>query len=172
MTQPNKKQNIFSCREFFRSARKSAGFTLIEIITVTLIIAILAAATIPLAHNAFQREKEIEMRRALRLMRTAIDDYKIFCEENKIKTDEDTYGYPEKMEDLVKGVEYKDKKNKTRQAKFLRRIPFDPVTASYDWGLRSYQDKLDSRNWGGQNVWDVYCTSSKKALDGTNYRDW
>ena len=157
---------------FQKTARPDRGFTLIEVITVTVIIAVLAAAAIPLAHNAFQREKEIELRRALRLMRTAIDDYKQTCEEYKIEIDEDTYGYPEKLEDLVKGIEYKDKKNKTRLAKFLRRIPFDPVSASYDWGLRSYQDKLDSRNWGGQNVWDVYCDSSKKALDGTYYRDW
>ena len=148
------------------------GFTLIEVITVTVIIGILAAATLPLAHNAFQRQKEIELRRALRLLRTAIDDYKKFVEENKIEVEEDSYGYPDKLEVLVKGVEYKDKKNKTRVARFLRRIPLDPLSVSTDWGLRSYQDKIGSRSWGGQNVWDVYCDSDKKALDGTYYRDW
>lgn len=148
------------------------GFTLIEVITVTVIIGVLAAAALPLAHNAFQRQKEIELHRALRLLRTAIDDYKKFVEESKIEVDEDTYGYPEKLELLVKGIEYKDKKNKTRIMKFLRRIPVDPLSNSYDWGLRSYQDKLGSRQWGGQNVWDVYCDSDKKALDGTYYRDW
>lgn len=148
------------------------GFTLIEVVTVTVIIGILAVAAIPLAHNAFQREKEIDLRRALRTLRTAIDAYKKFVEENKIEMDEDTYGYPEKLELLIAGIEYKDKKNKTRLAKFLRRIPRDPVTGSADWGLRSYQDKLGSRHWGGQNVWDVYCDSSQKALDGTYYRDW
>ena len=168
----NKKKDTSSGPLFQKTARYHRGFTLIEVLTVTVIITVLAAAAIPLAHNAFQREKEIDLRRALRMMRTAIDDYKKFCEENKIEIDEDTYGYPEKLEDLVKGIEYKDKKNKTRLVKFLRRIPFDPVSASYDWGLRSYQDKSDSRHWGGQNVWDVYCDSSKKALDGTYYRDW
>ncbi len=150
----------------------SHGFTLVEVITVTVIIAALAALTIPLAHNSFQRQKEIELRRALRLMRTAIDDYRKFCEENKIEMDEDQYGYPEKLEVLVNGVEYKDKKNKSRVAKFLRRIPMDPINASQEWGIRSVQDKADSRSWGGQNVWDVYCDSNKKALDGTYYRDW
>lgn len=148
------------------------GFTLIEVITVTVIIAVLAAATIPLAHNAFQREKEIELRRALRMLRTGLDAYKKFVDENKIEVDEDTYGYPEKLELLVTGIEYKDKKNKTRVAKFLRRIPRDPINETYDWGLLSYQDKIGSRHWGGQNVWDVYCDSGKKALDGTYYRDW
>ncbi len=148
------------------------GFTLIEVITVTVIIGVLAAAALPLAHNAFQRQKEIELRRALRLLRSAIDDYRKFVEENKIEVDEDSYGYPDKLEVLVKGVEYKDKKNKTRVMKFLRRIPLDPFRNSDDWGLRSYQDKLGSRQWGGQNIWDVYCDSDQKALDGSYYRDW
>jgi general secretion pathway protein G len=153
-------------------AGPARGFTLVEILTVTVIIAILAAAAIPLAHNAFRREKEIDLRRSLRLLRTALDDFKKFVEENKIEVDEDTYGYPPTLAALVQGIEYRDKKNKTRVAKFLRRIPRDPFNASQEWGLRSYQDKLGARHWGGQNVWDVYCDSDKKALDGTYYRDW
>jgi len=148
------------------------GFTLIEVLTVTVIITVLAAAAIPLAHNAFQRGKEIELRRALRMLRTAIDEYKKFVEEYKIEVEEDTYGYPEKLDVLVAGIEYKDRKNKNRVAKFLRRIPRDPITGSDQWGLRSYQDKLGALHWGGQNVWDVYSNSDKKALDGTSYRDW
>jgi general secretion pathway protein G len=159
-------------RVFLQNAGSRRGFTFIEVITVTVIIGILAVAAIPLAHNAFQREKEIDLRRSLRTLRTAIDAYKKFVEENKIEVDEDTYGYPEKLEQLITGIEYKDRKNKTRLARFLRRIPLDPISGSYNWGLSSYQDKLGSRHWGGKNVWDVYCDSSKKALDGTYYRDW
>lgn len=56
--------------------------------------------------------------------------------------------------------------------RFLRKIPLDPMTNSYDWGLRSYQDKPDSDTWGGDNVYDVYTRSQGTALDGTKYRDW
>jgi general secretion pathway protein G len=41
-----------------------------------------------------------------------------------------------------------------------------------EWGLRSYADASDSTSWGGQDVYDVYSKSGKKALDGTNYKDW
>ncbi len=150
----------------------AAGFTLVEMITVTVIIAILAAAAVPLAQNAVQREREIDLRRALRELRSAIDAHRKFVEENKIEVDEDTYGFPEKLDDLIRGITYKDKNGKTRVAKFLRRIPYDPIARTTEWGLRSYQDKIDSSRWGGQNVWDVYTRSTRKALDGTFYRDW
>ena len=81
-------------------------------------------------------------------------------------------GFPEKLEDLVEGIEYRDKKNNERIKKFLRRIPIDPMTDSYDWGLKSYQDKRKSTHWGGENIWDVYTKSEQKALDGTVYKDW
>jgi len=151
---------------------RRGGFTLLELITVTLIITVLAAAAVPLAQNAIQREREIELRRNLRLLRSAVDAYKKFVDENKIKVDEDTYGYPEKLADLIKGIEYKDKNNKNQVAKFLRRVPYESITRSYEWGFRSYQDKRTSTRWGGENIWDVYCPSGKKALDGTYYRDW
>lgn len=172
MQDRHQSNNSKSAPVFLQNTGRRRGFTLIEVITVTVIIGILAVAAIPLAHNAFQREKEIDLRRALRTLRTAIDAYKKFVEENKIEVDEDTYGYPEKLELLITGIEYKDRKNKTRLAKFLRRIPLDPISGSTNWGLLSYQDKFGSRRWGGQNVWDVYCDSNKKALDGTYYRDW
>lgn len=153
-------------------ARGSRGFTLVEMITVVVIVSILAAVAMPLAKTSIQREREIELRRALRVLRTAIDDYQTFVTENKIKVDEDSYGYPEKLKVLVEGIEYKDKDNKSRVRKFLRRLPVNPFDPEMDWGLRSYQDKFDATTWGGQNIWDVYCPSGKRALDGTFYRDW
>jgi len=152
--------------------KRIKGFTLIELIVVIVIISVLASVAIPIFESSIQREKEIELRRALRTIRQAIDEYKDFVIKNKIKLDEDQYSYPKTLDDLVKGIEYRDKKNKLRIKKFLRKIPIDPITNSFDWGLRAYQDKRDSTSWGGENVWDVYTKSEKKALDGSYYKDW
>ena len=136
------------------------------------IIAILAVVAVPLVETSVKREREIQLRRNLRTIITAIDEYKKFVEKNQIEHDEDTYGFPESLEELVKGIEYEDQQGDDRVQKFLRKIPVDPMTGTYEWGIRSYQDEHDSTTWGGENVWDVYTTSERKALDGTYYKDW
>ena len=152
------------------------GFTLTEMLVTLTILAILAAAIMPLAKTAVKREKEINLRRNLRLIREAIDTYKKLADEKKIEAEEDTEGYPPDLETLVEGVELKgeegEEKSETKTVKFLRRIPKDPMTNSYEWGLRSYQDDLDSDVWGGENIYDIYTRSLATALDGTKYRDW
>ena len=123
------------------------GFTLTEMLITLAILAILAAAVLPLAKVAVKREKEVELRRNLRIIREAIDAYKKLADEDKFEFDEETYGYPPDLETLVNGVEIKEEiegKETTRVAKFLRRIPKDPMMNSFDWGLRSYEDDPDS----------------------------
>ena len=57
--------------------------------------------------------------------------------------------------------------------RFLRKIENDPFTKKPDWGLRSVQDDPDAKDWGGQDVFDVYSNSQGTALDGTTkYSDW
>jgi general secretion pathway protein G len=148
------------------------GFTLIELLVVIVIIAVLASVAVPMVETSVKRQKEIELRRNLRIIRSAIDEYRKFIEKNKIKVDEDTYNYPPSLEDLVKGIEYRDKKNNDKIQKFLRRIPIDPMTNSNEWGLRSYQDDRDSYSWGGENVYDVFTKSERKGLNGTPYKEW
>jgi len=156
---------------------RALGFTLVEMIITLSLLAVLALSALPLGKMAVKRENEIELQRALRLVREAIDAYKKLADEKKFEVDEDTEGYPPTLEDLVKGVEVQDKDAKgqaghKKTVKFLRRIPKDPMTNSFDWGLRSYQDDPDSDVWGEENVYDVYTKSQALALDGTRYRDW
>lgn len=155
-----------------RTFLKQKGFTLIEMIVVAVILAVLAAVAIPMMEVSIRREKELELKRALRVIRTAIDEYKTFVEENKIETEDDSYNYPPKLNVLVEGVEYKDEKGKEKIKKFLRRIPTDPFTNSDEWNLRSYQDKPNDTSWGGENVWDIYTKSERKALNGSYYKEW
>lgn len=156
---------------------RAHGFTLVEMIITLSLLAVLALSALPLGKMAVKRENEVELQRALRLVREAIDAWKKLADEKKIEVDEDTEGYPPTMEALVKGVEVQDKNATDKAArkrivKFLRRIPKDPMTNSFDWGLRSYQDDPDSDVWGEENVYDVYTKSQALALDGTRYRDW
>jgi len=151
------------------------GFTLVEMLVTLTIVSILALAILPLAKTAVKREKEITLRRNLRMMREAIDAYKKLADEKAFEFEEDTEGYPPELEILVEGIEATieaEGQEVTKVVKFLRRILKDPMTNSFDWGLRSYQDDPDSDIWGGENVYDVYTKSPGTALDGSKYKDW
>ena len=151
------------------------GFTLVEMLVTMGILAILAFAILPLAKNAVKLEKEIELRRSLIIIRTAIDEYKKMADEKKFEFDEDTEGYPPNLDILVEVIEIKAEEGseeETKIHKFLRRIPKDPMSKSLEWGLRAYGDDPDSSSWGGDNVYDVYTRSPGIALDGSYYRDW
>jgi general secretion pathway protein G len=154
--------------------RGEQGYTFIEVIVVAGILIILAAAVMPLAQVTSQRQREIELHRSLREMRTAIDKFKDAVDNQMIPQSElepGNEGYPPDLDTLVEGVTAANDAT-GRKLKFLRRIPIDPMTNSMEWGLRSYQDKPDSTSWGGKNVFDVYTKSTATALDGTKYRDW
>jgi general secretion pathway protein G len=149
------------------------GFTFIELVVVTTILLVLASTVMPLAQVTMQRQREAELHRALREMRTALDKFKDAVDQGLIPSTElepANEGYPPDLETLVDGVAVANDAS-GRKLKFLRRIPVDPMTRD-EWGLRSYQDDPDSKSWGGQNVFDVYTTSDGTALDGTKYRDW
>jgi len=157
-----------------RSTFSERGFTFVELLVVSSIMLILASAVMPLARVTVQRQREGELRRALREMRTAIDKFKDAADAGLIAPADLQAGsenYPPKLETLVEGVTINNDAT-GRKLKFLRRIPIDPMTNSSEWGMRSYSDRPDSRSWGGSNVYDVYTKSDGKALDGTKYKDW
>ena len=153
---------------------RAEGYTFVELLVVSTIILILASAVMPLAKVTATRQREIELRRSLREMRTAIDKFKDAADLGQIGATDLKAGaenYPPDLQTLVDGVSAANDAT-GRKLKFLRRIPVDPMTHSTDWGLRSYQDKPDATRWGGQDVFDVHTTSEATALDGSKYKDW
>lgn len=147
-----------------------AGFTLIELIVTTAIMLILASVALPLARVSIQRQKEVQLRRDLLEMRTAIDRYKDAADRNQIQVKAGTDGYPPSLETLVDGVPLAGKPGE--RIRFLRRIPVDPMTGKKNWGQRCVQDDPDSNSWCGDDVFDVYSQSTGTALDGSQYSNW
>jgi general secretion pathway protein G len=150
-----------------RCRKSSAGFTLIELIVATAILAILTTMALPLARMTIKREKERELRYDLWQLRDSIDRYKDAADRQAFQIKVGSEGYPPDLETLVNGVDVGGKK-----LKFLRKIPVDPMTSKPEWGLRSMQDDPTADSWGGQNVFDVYTKSEGTALDGTKYKEW
>ncbi len=153
--------------------RGERGTTFIEVLAVATILAILAAVALPLSRVTRQRQKEIELRRALREIRTAVDRFKDGVDRGQIGGTDvklGSEGYPESLETLVEGVNQVGRPG--FKLKFMRRIPEDPMSGKAEWGMRCYQDDKDSFSWCGDNVFDVYTLAEGTALDGTKLKDW
>ena len=153
--------------------RAERGFTYLELLATILILMILATAVLPTTKVLRKRQKEIELRRALRILRTAVDGYHDAVRQGKIGGTDvkvGSEGYPPDLDVLVKGVSQVGKIDV--KLKFLRRVPVDPMTNKAEWGKRCYQDEPDDTSWCGENVWDVYSLSAAVGLDGTKYKEW
>lgn len=158
-----------------RGRRSEVGLTLIEMLIAVAILALLASAVIPLAETTVRRTREIELKRSLREMRTAIDlykaDYDRAVREKKIIPTLDDTGYPKELEVLVTGDDWGGMYSFKR--KYLRRIPRDPFDVNDEgWGMRSMADDPEATSWGGEDVFDVYSLSPEIGLDGTPYNTW
>ncbi len=164
------------------------GVTLLELLVTLTIVMILASVALPLSRVSSKRTHEIELRQHLRVMRAAIDTFKMewnrdgdvlvgpVCMKNKLTCKEVTsiYGYPKSL-DLLLGVKLTSEEATVRGTtvrRYLRSLPLDPMTGKADWQLRCYKDAPSTTSWCGQDVYDVMTVSQETALDGTKYRDW
>lgn len=160
------------------SRRRPAGLTLVELLVVLVILSTLAVLALPYAEVAITRNREFELNRSLREVRTAIDRFHEDWRAGRISSDSEEAsedGYPITLEILVEGVDMADVAGRRR--KYLRQVPRNPfadvaLAAEEQWLLIGYQDDWDTSSWGGQDVYDVRANVDKKALDGSRYRDW
>ena len=164
------------------------GVTLLELMVTLTIVMILASVAMPLSKVTTKRTQEIQLRQQLRVIRAAIDTFKLewnrdgdiligpVCVKNKLACKDVTsrYGYPKTIDALL-GVKLtaQDATIKdVRVKRYLRTMPIDPLTGKADWLLRCYKDDPKPSSWCGEDVFDVMTQSEATALDGTKYRDW
>jgi general secretion pathway protein G len=157
------------------SRRRRRGFTLIELVITVAVVGVLALLAAPLLEVTAQRQREAELRLALRQIREAIDAYHQAVKEKRVESPADASGYPPSLEALVEGVPDITKPDQPLLY-FLRRLPRDPMNpdpalAPADtWGKRSYASPPDAPA-PGEDVFDVYSLSEKVGLNGVPYRE-
>ncbi|MBS1145054.1 MAG: Prokaryotic N-terminal methylation site [Proteobacteria bacterium] len=152
------------------------GFSLIELVVTVAIVGILAMTAMPLIEMSAKRQKEADLRAALREIRGGIDAYRRAVDEGKLEKKVDESGYPHRLEDLANGVENIQDPNKAKLY-FLRRLPRDPFAddpaklPEQTWGKRSYASPPDAP-LEGADVFDVYSLAKGVGLNGIPYREW
>jgi general secretion pathway protein G len=151
--------------------KNQRGLTLVELVVTFTIMMILSTMAIPLAKVKLRTQREVDLKYALREMFTAIDKYKDACDQGVFGAiKQGTFCYPESLDILVDGVKTQSADGK--KIKFLRRIPRDPFTGNYEWGMRSMQDDAKAETWGGENVFNVYSKTRDRDRNGKPYSEW
>jgi len=157
---------------------RTRGFTLIEMVVTLALVGILASTALPLYEVTVTRQKEAELRLALRSIRNALDAYKTAADSGQIVKGAMDTGYPPSLEILVNGVEVPNAPTGTPpRIYFLRHVPVDPFapdpTQSPDqqWATRSYASLPDDPQ-PGADVFDVASRSPRVGSNGVPYRLW
>jgi general secretion pathway protein G len=131
------------------SKRKDeAGFTLMELMIVMMIIGVLTTLAIPSFVSAIRNAREAVLKEDLRVMRSAIDSYTM-----------DKQKAPQSLEDLV-------------QEGYLKVIPEDPMTKARDTWTTDTSDALHSLDQTDPGIDDVHSGSQETGSDGQPYSTW
>ena len=131
-----------------RKRKNEAGFTLMELMIVMMIIGVLTTLAIPSFVGAIRNAKEAVLKEDLRVMRSAIDSYTM-----------DKQKAPQSLEDLV-------------QEGYLKVIPEDPMTKSRDTWNTDVSDSLHSLDQTDPGIDDVHSGSQETGSDGQPYSTW
>jgi general secretion pathway protein G len=128
--------------------KREAGFTLMELMIVMMIIGILATLAIPSFKAAIKSAQEAVLKEDLRFMRSAIDSYTM-----------DKQKAPQSLDELV-------------QEGYLKAIPDDPMTKSRETWNTDISDSLHSLDQTDPGIDDVHSGSQETGSDGQPYSAW
>src|SRR5438105_3789516 len=141
------------------------------------IVALMATAAMPLAQLVAKREKEVELRAALRDIRTALDAYKAASDTGHIHKELGASGYPPDLKSLYAGVEDTASPNKTMlyfmrrvpraDKRYVQSIPVDPFTKAADTWTLVQSDDPDH-----PGIKDVHSGAAEVAANGTPFATW
>jgi general secretion pathway protein G len=126
---------------------RQAGFTLLELMTVLMIVSILAAVALPNYKGAILSAKEATLTQDLFLFRDVIDQF--YADKGR---------YPASLDEL-------------KEQGYLRRIPADPMTGSADWEVVYAEPDPDDPT-AQQGIYDVKSASTATSMKGTAYNEW
>jgi general secretion pathway protein G len=122
---------------------RHAGFTLIELLVVLTVAALLLSIAAPRFIKQTDSAREAALRENLASLRSAIDQF---------YADKGTY--PDQLQQLV-------------QARYLRRIPIDPVTdRDSSWQVMTMVED------GQVVIYDVKSGAPGESEDGSAYGSW
>jgi general secretion pathway protein G len=125
-----------------------AGFTLMELMIVMMIIGVLTTLAIPSFVSAVRAAREAVLKEDLRVMRSAIDSYTM-----------DKQKAPQSLDDLV-------------QEGYLKVIPEDPMTHARDTWVTDVSDSLRTVDQTDPGIDDVHSGSQDTGSDGQPYSTW
>jgi len=131
-----------------RNNRQDAGFTLMELMIVMLIIGILTTLAVPMFRASIVAAKEAVLKEDLHVLRAAIDSYTM-----------DKQKAPQSLDDLV-------------QEGYLKEVPLDPMTHAKDTWVTETTDSLHTLDQTDPGIDDVHSGSEETGTDGQPYNTW
>jgi general secretion pathway protein G len=131
-----------------RIRKQDAGFTLMELLIVMMVITILIAIVVPKFSAALKMAREAALKEDLHVMRSAIDSYTM-----------DKQKAPQSLDDLITDG-------------YLKAVPEDPFTRSKDTWVTDSNGALYSLDQTDPGIDDVHSGSQELDATGQPYSTW